>query len=222
MLHWSIYLAVFALTFMISFFKDYRFRKSIVLALIPSVALLMSPTLFLVGALVAVGGLALWTDEKSKSYKLDGTLSYTYEFFGDNRFTGYSLTSKGGASSMPISGNETYVPDSFNEAAQRAVSIDPYNWCNGSIVVSTEVEMRGKTPVIYDRIVTYEQLERFSQKRMWDEPKGYSKHNRGIIFHGESPETDKRGYVNLCPPEGLLAEFISQFNGPDLKRIRRK
>jgi hypothetical protein len=202
-LHPSIYASLFGLSFMVLISTGQNsLKKSLIVPVILTGALFFSPILFLVVA--GVGGVAyMFIKEIGEDNKKrwEGTASFTHWFFNvdDNRFSGFRLTSKGGASSEHISQND--VSEEMYNAAQKAVSIDPHNWCDASIIVMTEVvEERGK-PVIYDHIVTRKQLEdRYDGPGYWDKPEDYK---------------------GLPAPEGLLAVFMSDFNGPKLKRVRR-
>lgn len=142
-------------------------------------------------------------------------IKYTYDFFGDNDFTGYCLNEY--SSYLPLGSNSAKIPDAMRKAVQRARSIDPYQ--ARGVVVSVEVVNEGGKPVIYDHIVTNEQINRRNEQGMWDTPQDYNKNKAHI--NGQV-EADEEGNVHLPAPTGLAAMFMSQINGPKTKRIRRR
>jgi hypothetical protein len=201
-LHWSMYAGSFLMIFWILLYLPNESpTKALAVSSACVITLYFSPIVVLaLGGLSVVGYVFFKEVGEENKQRFAGTHRFTYDFFNnDERFNGFTVTSKGGASYQHLSPDD--VSEEFYNAAQCAYSIDPYNWCDGSIVVMTEVaEEKGK-PVIYDHIVTYKQLEdRYDGPGYWDKPEDYK---------------------GLPAPEGLLAAFMSQFNGPKLKRVRR-
>jgi hypothetical protein len=201
-LHWSMYAGSFLMIFWILLYLPKgNPAKAFITSSACVITLYISPIVVLVlGGLSVVGYVFFKEIGEENKQRFAGTHRFTYDFFNnDDRFNGFAVTSKGGASYEHL--NENDVSEEMYNAAQCAVSIDPRRWHDGSIVMITEVvEEKGK-PVIYDYIVTCEQLEnRYEGPGYWDKPEDYK---------------------GLPAPEGILAVFMSEFNGPKLTKVRR-
>lgn len=160
-----------------------------------------------------------WVQDQNKMVPSGGSVSFNHEFFGDNRFSGWDLAH--GNSHQPISSQMAYIPQGMRDAAREAVRIDPYNYySNGSIVVETNVFMENGRPVIYDDIVTPDQVVRRAETGMWNEPQDYKRHISHI--QGGRGMVEGDGMVRLPAPAGLSAQFLSAFNGPKITRVKRK
>lgn len=133
-----------------------------------------------------------------------GVVSFNYEYWGDAQdkalHNGYFLTS--GASYM----SATEVPPELERVARRAVLGSPY-MPNGNVAIRTTVEMVGGKPAIFDHVVTARQIESYHSRGIWDDPEP-----------ARHPQTGEL----LPAPTGLAAQFMSQFNGPTTKKVRRQ
>lgn len=164
------------------------------------------PCVAVVGV-VMVFGYAVSMQSSNESIERGGRVTFEHGFFRDKQsaamHNGFDYTE--GASSWGIASNDKRVTDAMRQAARQAVRIDPYRTHDG-VVVRTTVEMERGKPVIYDHIVTREQIERHAAGGLWNLPKGAVKYNGK-----ELPQMDS-----------LSAAFVDQFNGPDLTKVRRR
>lgn len=164
------------------------------------------PCVAMVGVVMIFG----YAVSQMQSLEVDtgrGRVTFEHGFFRDAQsaamHNGFDYTE--GASSWGIAPNDRRIPDAMRQAARRAVRIDPYRTHDG-VVVRTTVEMERGKAVIYDHIVTREQIERHAAGGLWNLPSGAVKHNGK-----ELPTMDS-----------LSAAFVDKFNGPDTTKVRRK
>lgn len=223
--HWSVYGMIFASIVLISISTARRVSRWLLVqaGLITALAYFM-PIVLCGGTMVI---LAIWFGlreiEFENAERARGAILFSYDFFGDNRFTGWSL--KRGASHLEIPGNSEYVPEYIRVAAEKAMCIDPFR-PDGRVIVRTEVTMGQLGPVITDYVTTPDQFVRRKLTGMWEKPEDYQRHQNWIKTLSDPSDAngtiDERGLVSLPAPKGAAAEFMSQFNGPKLTPVVRK
>jgi len=174
-----------------------------------TVAIYITPCLSAVGVFLWLGiGIARYETMQDDRLKYSrGKLVFTHQYFGDAQskalHNGFSYEE--GASTWSVASDDSRIPAEIKQVAHRAIRIDPYRTQDG-VIVETTVELERGKPVIYDHIVTRDQLERHASGGLWNLPKGAVKYNGK-----ELPQMDS-----------LSAAFVDQFNGPDLTKVRRR
>ena len=153
---------------------------------------------------------AIW--QKQMEYQqqpMNGGWEFRHNFhFADPQsialHNGFSYTSGASTWDNPPAGTPP-VSEEMKAAARRAVRIDPYRYRGDGIIVETRVTNERGRPVIYDYIVTNEQLERYHATGIWNT-------HKSITYNGEV----------LSAPTGLAAAFMDHINGPTLTKVRRR
>lgn len=159
--------------------------------------------------------------EEENRRHTDGRIWYSREHFNQDAFDGLRITE--GASTMGISPNDIRVPKEMRDAIQAVNRTDPYGQDRRHVVVESTIELERGKPVIWDWVVTKTQIERMKHQGSWDPPQGYDTPAWRIDSHGTdlAPYTDDNGIAHFPAPSGLAHAFMSQFNGPKLRKVKR-
>lgn len=215
-LHISVYVTVWIMALAFCWVKRPT-RKGFVIATAIVIILFLSPAVFLVGLCLV---LLVWSMnlDRLAARPNPASVRFTYDFFDDNRFTGFAVETK--SERWGIRSDSNSIPEGMRAAAEKAMAVNPFGV--EAVIVSTEVVMERGQPVIYDHIVSAEQINRYQEKGMWDEPQPYESHISRIKTDSGMAMVPGDGMVRLPAPRGLEAQFMSQFNGPKTKRVKRK